>query len=50
MPRGDVADLGELVIELRQTSDELQALARSLRENPSSLVLERKESGMEIPP
>ena len=45
-----VADLGELVIELRQASDELQALARSLRENPSSLVLERKESGMEIPP
>ena len=45
-----VADLGELVIELRRTSDDLQALARSLRENPSSLVLERKESGMEIPP
>ena len=45
-----VADLGELVIELRQASDELQALARGLRENPSSLVLERKESGMEIPP
>ena len=45
-----VADLGELVIELRRTSDDMQALARSLRENPSSLVLERKESGMEIPP
>lgn len=45
-----VADLGELAVELRQTSADLQALARSLRENPSSLVLERKESGMELPP
>jgi phospholipid/cholesterol/gamma-HCH transport system substrate-binding protein len=45
-----VADLQQLVGDLRETSDEMRALARSLRDNPSSLLIERKESGMEIPP
>jgi phospholipid/cholesterol/gamma-HCH transport system substrate-binding protein len=45
-----VADLQQLVDDLRETSDEMRALARSLRDNPSSLLIERKESGMEIPP
>lgn len=45
-----VTDLRELAVDLRETSDELRSLARSLRDNPSSLVIERKESGMEIPP
>jgi phospholipid/cholesterol/gamma-HCH transport system substrate-binding protein len=45
-----VADLQALVIDLRGTSDEVRALARSLRDRPSSLLIEQKESGMEIPP
>ena len=45
-----VADLQQLIIDLQGTSDEMRALARSLRENPSGLLIERKESGMEIPP
>jgi phospholipid/cholesterol/gamma-HCH transport system substrate-binding protein len=45
-----VGDLQQLIIDLRGTSDEMSALARSLRENPSSLLIEPKESGMEIPP
>ena len=45
-----VGDLQQLVIDLRGTSDEMRALARSLRDNPSGLLIERKESGMEIPP
>ncbi len=45
-----VGDLQQLIIDLRGTSDEMRALARSLRENPSGLLIERKESGMEIPP
>jgi phospholipid/cholesterol/gamma-HCH transport system substrate-binding protein len=45
-----VAELEQLVIDLRETSDEVRALARSLRDNPSGLLIERKESGMEIPP
>ena len=45
-----VGDLQQLIIDLRGTSDEMRALARSLRDNPSGLLIERKESGMEIPP
>jgi phospholipid/cholesterol/gamma-HCH transport system substrate-binding protein len=45
-----VADLQQLVADLRTASDEVRELARSLRDRPSSLLLEQKESGMEIPP
>jgi len=45
-----VGDLQQLIVDLRQTSEEMRALARSLRDNPSGLLLERKESGLEIPP
>ena len=45
-----VADLQALVVDLRGTSDEVRALARGLRDRPSSLLIEQKESGMEIPP
>jgi len=45
-----VGDLQQLIIDLRATSEEMRALARSLRDNPSSLLIERKESGLEIPP
>jgi phospholipid/cholesterol/gamma-HCH transport system substrate-binding protein len=44
-----VGDLQQLIIDLSATSEEMRALARSLRDNPSGLLLERKESGMEIP-
>jgi phospholipid/cholesterol/gamma-HCH transport system substrate-binding protein len=45
-----VADLQALAVDLRGTSDEVRALARNLRDRPSSLLIEQKESGMEIPP
>ena len=45
-----VADLQALAVDLRGTSEEVRALARSLRDRPSSLLIEQKESGMEIPP
>jgi ABC-type transporter Mla subunit MlaD len=45
-----VGDLQQLIVDLRQTSEEMRALARSLRDNPSGLLIERKESGLEIPP
>lgn len=45
-----VGDLQQLVIDLRETSEEMRALARSLRDNPSGLLIGRKESGLEIPP
>jgi phospholipid/cholesterol/gamma-HCH transport system substrate-binding protein len=45
-----VADVQQLVADLRSASDEVRALARSLRDKPSNLVIEQKESGMEIPP
>ncbi len=44
-----VADLQQLIGDLRETSEQMRALAGSLRDNPSSLVIERKESGLEIP-
>jgi len=45
-----VADLQALVVDLRGASDEVRALARNLRDRPSSLLIEQKESGLEIPP
>jgi phospholipid/cholesterol/gamma-HCH transport system substrate-binding protein len=45
-----VADLQALAVDLRGASEEVRALARSLRDRPSSLLIEQKESGMEIPP
>jgi len=36
------------VIDVRDASAEVRALARSLRENPSSLLREAKEQGVEI--
>jgi phospholipid/cholesterol/gamma-HCH transport system substrate-binding protein len=43
------ADLQQLVIEVRDTSAEVRALARQLRENPSALLRERQDSGVELP-
>jgi len=45
-----VPEMQALIVDLRGASDEVRALARSLRDQPSSLVIEQKESGMEIPP
>jgi phospholipid/cholesterol/gamma-HCH transport system substrate-binding protein len=42
-------DLQQLLIEVRQTSAEVRALARQLRENPSALIRERQDSGVELP-
>jgi phospholipid/cholesterol/gamma-HCH transport system substrate-binding protein len=42
------AELQQLVIDVRDASDEVRALASELRENPSSLVRESKEHGVEI--
>jgi len=42
------AELQQLVIDVRDASAEVRALAVSLRENPSSLVRESKEHGVEI--
>jgi len=41
-------ELQQLVIDVRDASAEVRALARSLRENPSSLLREAKEQGVEI--
>jgi phospholipid/cholesterol/gamma-HCH transport system substrate-binding protein len=45
-----VTNLEQLIADLRQTNEELRELARRLRDNPSSLVIERRESGVEVPP
>jgi phospholipid/cholesterol/gamma-HCH transport system substrate-binding protein len=45
-----LAELQQLVVDARETSLELRALARELRENPSRLIRERPESGVEIEP
>jgi len=51
MPAGSgVSEIQALIVDLRGASDEVRTLARSLRDQPSSLVIEQKESGMEIPP
>ncbi len=43
-------ELQQLVIDLRDASGELRLLARGLRDNPASLLREKKESGVEIRP
>jgi len=45
-----VAELQQLVIDARDASTEVRALARELRENPSSLLREPREAGVEIAP
>ena len=40
----------QLVIDLREVSGEMAGLARKLSDNPSSLLLEEKETGVEIAP
>jgi phospholipid/cholesterol/gamma-HCH transport system substrate-binding protein len=45
-----VTELQQLVIDARDASAEVRALARDLRENPSSLLREQKETGVEIAP
>jgi phospholipid/cholesterol/gamma-HCH transport system substrate-binding protein len=42
------ADLQQLLVDVREASDEVRALARSLRERPSSPLREAKEQGVEI--
>ena len=42
------AELQQLVIDVRDASAEVRALAVALRENPSSLVRESREHGVEI--
>lgn len=44
------SDMRQLVVDLRQASGELRALAHSLREQPSSLIREPREGGVEIRP
>ena len=44
-----VAELQQLVIDARGASEELRELARELREQPTSLLIERPQSGVEIP-
>ena len=44
------AELQQLIVDLRDASGEVRALARELRERPSSLLREQKESGVEIRP
>ncbi len=41
-------ELQQLVLDVRDASAEVRSLARSLRENPSSLLRETKEQGVEI--
>ena len=43
------ADLQQLLLEVRDTSAEVRALARQLRENPSALLRERQDDGVELP-
>jgi len=42
-------DLQQLLIEVRDASAEVRSLARQLRENPSALLREREDSGVELP-
>jgi ABC-type transporter Mla subunit MlaD len=41
-------ELQQLLLDVRDASAEVRALARSLRENPSRLLREAKEQGVEI--
>jgi len=43
-------DLRQLMMEIRDASAEVRALARHLREDPASLLHERKEAGVELAP
>ena len=43
------ADLQQLMLEVRDASAEVRALARQLRENPSALLREQPETGVELP-
>jgi phospholipid/cholesterol/gamma-HCH transport system substrate-binding protein len=45
-----VVELQQLVVDLREAGAEVRALARSLREQPSSLLREPRERGVEIAP
>jgi phospholipid/cholesterol/gamma-HCH transport system substrate-binding protein len=45
-----VAELQQLVIDARDASTEVRSLARELRDNPSSLLREPREAGVEIAP
>ena len=45
-----VADLQQLVVDVREASVEVRALARTLRDQPASLLREPKERGVEIAP
>ena len=47
---GGLVEFQQLLVDLRQASAEVQGLASSLRENPSSLLREREETGVEIAP
>lgn len=44
-----VADLQQLIGDVREASAEVRALASSLRANPSAIVREPRESGVEMP-
>jgi phospholipid/cholesterol/gamma-HCH transport system substrate-binding protein len=44
-----VAELQQLVIDARSASNEVRELARTLREQPSSVLFEPKAAGVEIP-
>ena len=44
-----VSDVHQLVIDVRDASNEVRALAQSLRENPSSLLRRQPRSGVELP-
>jgi phospholipid/cholesterol/gamma-HCH transport system substrate-binding protein len=44
-----VSEIQQLVIDLRGASSEFQALARSLRENPSQLIRSPPPGGVELP-
>jgi phospholipid/cholesterol/gamma-HCH transport system substrate-binding protein len=45
-----VGDLQQLVVDVREASVEVRALARTLRDQPASLLRESKERGVEIAP
>jgi hypothetical protein len=44
------AELQQLLIDMRDASAEVRALAQALRERPSSLLREAPERGVEIAP
>ena len=43
-------DLQQLIMDVRDTSAEVRGLARQLSENPSALLRERQDGGLELPP